>query len=411
MSNKVRRRLSSKQALDLGLEVKTIIDPQGRNPRYTITSEQANTVDEVKVELEKPKFETFSPDPEKPIPVMAAWQDNKLLDFGDYCKKHGINENAVAGYSIVSRGGYPAYSIRLNSSSGEISSGSTDTEDLARVKSELKKSLRKRKPFITIPMNHKREVTLVVSDLHLGAYISEGILNPEFSFDTVTDQFKEITDRVNSMGCAKVNVIILGDLIESFTGLSHINTWKGLGKGMHGANIIKLATELISDGLLKCIANLGDVKVVGGNHGRLTSNNKEDVESGAEDLICWGLKTMGFDVEFSPLVITYEVGNICYVLTHGHHGLSKKPPEYVLYNYGKQGKFNILLEGHLHSRIQKATKIDLVSADSASYRKMVVPSLFTGNTYSEQLGFSTTAGYLIIEESKSGKVDVHDYSL
>lgn len=411
MKNKVRRRLTDKQAISLGLAVKAIADPQGRNPRYTITAEQATTIDKVKVELELPKFETFSPDPEKSVPVMAAWQDNKLMEFGDYCKKHNINEHAVAGYSIVSRGGYPAYSIRLNSSSEEISSGSTDIEDLARVKAELKKSLRKRKPFIAIPMKHKREVTLVVSDLHLGAYISEGVLNPEFSFDTVTDQFKEITDKVNSMGCAKVNVVILGDLIESFTGLSHINTWKGLGKGMHGAGIIKLATELISDGLLKCIANIGEIKIVGGNHDRLTSNNKEDVDAGAADLIAWALGHIGFDVDFSSTVLTFETGNLCYVLTHGHLGMSKKPVEYMMFNYGKQDKFNVLLEGHLHSRIQKAAKVDIVSGDSVNYRKMVVPSLFTGNTYSEQLGFSTTAGYLVIEESKSGKVDVYDYSL
>jgi predicted phosphodiesterase len=168
---------------------------------------------------------------------------------------------------------------------------------------------------------------------------------------------------------------------------------------------------MIAEGLLSKIYNLGTVAVVAGNHDRLSSNNKEDQDGGAADLICWSLGKMGYDIQFNSIVETFEAGNINFILNHGHHGLSKRPVEYVAYHYGKQGKFNLILEGHLHSRIQKVARVDTVSGDSISVRKIVVPSLFTGNSYSEQLGFSTTAGFLIVEDNGFGKPNVYDYSL
>lgn len=37
------------------------------------------------------------------------------------------------------------------------------------------------------------------------------------------------------MNYSEVNILFLGDMIESFTGLNHKNSWKGLQKGMIGA--------------------------------------------------------------------------------------------------------------------------------------------------------------------------------
>ena len=41
-----------------------------------------------------------------------------------------------------------------------------------------------------------------------------------------------------------VHVHLLGDLIESFTGLNHKNSWKGLDKGMFGVSAVKLFVKL-----------------------------------------------------------------------------------------------------------------------------------------------------------------------
>jgi hypothetical protein len=84
--------------------------------------------------------------------------------------------------------------------------------------------------------------------------------------------------------------------------------------------------------------------------------------------------------------------------------------------YGEQGKFNFVMEGHLHSRIQKLNaktvqNFKIIDDDNKDCRRQVCPSLFTGNTYSEQGGWSTTPGFLITESNGSGKPIVHDYSL
>ena len=75
--------------------------------------------------------------------------------------------------------------------------------------------------------------------------------------------------------------------------------------------------------------------------------------------------------------------------------------------------FNVILEGHLHTRIQKhsVTNLDKVSYDSITHRKVVCPSLFTGNSYSEELGYTTNAGYMIFENNGHGKPNMFDFSL
>jgi len=57
----------------------------------------------------------------------------------------------------------------------------------------------------------------------------------------------------------------------------------------------------------------------------------------------------------------------------------------------------------LHSRI--------ISTDSRKIRHIWCPSLFTGNEYSKQLGFSSTAGYLQIENNGKGFPNVTDITL
>ena len=65
--------------------------------------------------------------------------------------------------------------------------------------------------------------------------------------------------------------------------------------------------------------------------------------------------------------------------------------------------FTILLTAHLHSR--------MVKLDSHNKRHLVVPSLFTGNAYSENLGFTSTAGFLQISNDGHGFPRVIDETL
>lgn len=243
-------------------------------------------------------------------------------------------------------------------------------------------------------------------------------INPAFNITILCEMLSYAADKVNSFNYKKVHIHALGDLIESFTGLNHKNSWKGLGKGMFGVSAVKLFVELFIKHFLSKVNNLGRIKIVAGNHDRVTSDSNEDTDGGAAELIAWGLKLLGYDLEFSASIITHKVQGVNYILNHGHLYLTKKmSTQEICWNYGEKGVYNFITEGHLHSRIRKlnakqVANFGLISDDNKDCRRQVCPSLFTGNSYSEYGGWSTCAGFLISETNRNGKkVDVYDIAI
>lgn len=331
--------------------------------------------------------------------------------FVDYCKKYGLDISKVKSYKFVNHQGQAAFNIVFN-------------EDVYldfnvdEIKEELKSYISN-----TLIYDPKKAAyddsdvgVVTITDLHFGAYIDNMLRSNDFSISILSDMLSNISGIVNSIGYSKVHVHILGDIIESFTGLNHQNTWKGLDKGMVGSEVVKLATTVLHSNLLSKIGNLGKVKVVGSNHDRVTSNNDEDVKGEAADIISWGLSLLGYDIEFNPLVLSHKVDGINYILNHGHHGITKQTAEEICWKYGDQNCFNFITEGHLHTRIQKLTakskeKFKLIKEDTLDLRRQVCPSLFTGNFYSESNGWETNPGFIISEDNGKGKPNVFDYSL
>jgi 3',5'-cyclic AMP phosphodiesterase CpdA len=271
--------------------------------------------------------------------------------------------------------------------------------------------------YLPATKNTKTKIGVVkIADLHLGAYVDNLIRTKNFSIDILVNKLLDAVEDINERNYSEVHIHILGDLIESFTGLSHKNTWKGLDKAMVGAEAVKLVVKILHDNFLSKIINLGEVKVVAGNHDRVTSDNKEDVQGGAASLVCWGLELLGYSVEFNPLVITHTVGNICHILTHGHHSLSKKSTKQLCWDYGEQGKYNLICEGHLHSIIQKLNinqrdSYQTIKDDAVDHRRMNCPSFFTGNFFSESLGYTSESGFVITEDNGKGIPNVFYYAV
>jgi hypothetical protein len=263
--------------------------------------------------------------------------------------------------------------------------------------------------------NVNRIGVCTIADVHFGAMVHKGKINPAYSPEIVCRYFEQAAERVNRLGFDVVHVHLLGDLIESFTGLMHLNQWKELD--IWGVKAVKMFVETIKRHFLDLVPNICSIKIVGGNHDRVTSNKVEDTGAGVADLVAWGLELIGYDVEFSPDVLTHTVEDITYILNHGHHYLTKKlTTKEICWTYGVKGNFNFVCEGHLHSRIEKMTanrvqRIDRVQDDSNDSRRMVFPSFFTGNTYSENLGYSTTPGFVVTESNGNKKPIVYDFPL
>lgn len=340
----------------------------------------------------------------------AIASDGSLLNIEQYCLHYGLDVNKIRSYKLISHSGIPFYNVVFYEEYVEPVVTEKELKEL------ILEGIENIKYTPEYKQNDNKVGIVKIADLHLGSYVDNLIRTKDFSIDILANKLSEAVKDINDRNYFLVHVHVLGDLIESFTGLSHKNTWKGLDKAMVGAEAVKLVVKILHDNFLSKIVNLGEVKVVAGNHDRVTSDNKEDVQGGAASLVCWGLELMGYSVEFNPLVITHTVGNICHILTHGHHSLSKKSTKQICWDYGVQNKYNLICEGHLHSIIQKLNinqreSYQTIKDDAVDHRRMNCPSFFTGNFFSESLGYTSESGFVITEDNGRGIPNVFYYAV
>ncbi len=347
----------------------------------------------------------------KSVGFTAIGDDGGLMNIEQYCSHYGLNVNTIRSYKLISHSSIPFYNIVFQDEDKNVPL--VTEEELKKLISDGLEQI-KYTPSV-VPTKTKIGV-VKIADLHLGAYVDNLIRTKNFSIDILANKLTDAVNEINQRNYSIVHIHILGDLIESFTGLNHKNTWKGLDKAMVGAEAIKCVTKILHDNFLSKINNLGEVKVVAGNHDRVTSDNKEDVQGGAANLVCWALELLGYSIEFNSLVISHTVDNICHILTHGHHSLSKKSTKQICWDYGVQGKYNLICEGHLHSIIQKLSVnqrdgFKTITDDAVDHRRMNVPSFFTGNFFSESLGYTSESGFVITEDNGKGVPNVFYYAV
>lgn len=393
---KKRLRLSAEEIKLLGLK-------QKRDNRYFLDVEQLHRLQDfreksdntVTNQYERKEVATFAN-------CSAVDSDGSIMSIDRYCEVYGLDRSQIRSYKLVTHTGTPFYNI---------ASGNVEEEECELTLEEIKAYIADDLANITyrplVAKKDKRPIVVHLADLHFGAYIDGLKRTKPFSINILANLLQEVADLTNAEESNEVHVHILGDLIESFTGLNHKNSWKGLQKGMIGAEAVKLCARVLHDNLLSRITNLATVKIIAGNHDRVTSDKEEDTDGGAADLIAWGLQLMGYDVEFDPFVLTHQVDGINYIMLHGHEGISKKSTKEICWDYGVQGMFNFITEGHLHSIIEKLSvsqrkNFNVIKDDAVDHRRMHVASLFTGNSYSERLGYTSNSGFMITRNNGKG---------
>ena len=252
----------------------------------------------------------------------------------------------------------------------------------------------------------------VLSDFHIGARVEDMLQTDDFSYEVVVDRLNQAAEQINRMGYKSTTVAMLGDFIETFTGLNHMNSWQQLEYGGYGSNVVIIAYQILRD-FLSQVNNLDAVTIVSGNHDRTTVKADVDSHGGVAQLLAYMLEQSGFNVTFEHSIVSQDIDGIQYLFTHNHLGLSKNDMVQTFWEYGKQGKYNILLGGHFHSRRGKSQykKIDNIHWDQANYRSISVAPIFTGNWYSESNGWSSTSGITIIENNGDNRPNVFDFTL
>ena len=252
----------------------------------------------------------------------------------------------------------------------------------------------------------------VLSDFHIGAKVQDMMQTDDFSYDVVVDRLKQAATHINRLNYQKVEVAMLGDFIETFTGLNHMNSWQQLEYGGYGANVTIIAYNILRDFLAQ-IDNLATVHIVSGNHDRTTIKADIDSHGGVAQILAYMLEQTGLNIEFNHALLSKDIDGVQYIFTHNHLGLSKNDMVQTFWEYGVQGKYNVMLGGHWHSRRGKTQykKIDDIHWDQANYRAISVAPIFTGNWYSESNGWSSTSGITILENNGDGRPNVFDFTL
>lgn len=276
---------------------------------------------------------------------------------------------------------------------------------------------------IDVPKNPnpiEQPIYVNIADLHIGAKVDRMKGTLEYSSKIVEERLQAVAYHINSLKSSEVTINFLGDLIESFTGLNHKNTFHNLEYGKLYNNVVIHAFEMLRE-FVSNVNNVVRVTFVSGNHDRVTSSSDEDVYGNVVNMIAYMFqmhhKGSGIQVLYEPFVNMYEANGHRLIYTHGHlresyakkAKLSSKPkfsyttmtPHKFLLKYGSSNLFNVVTQGHLHKR-------DVVM-DESQHRWLICPSIFTGNTYSENEGYTTCAGFTIYKLVP--KLQVIDISL
>jgi len=333
--------------------------------------------------------------------------DQTLMTFHDHCRAEGIEPSNTTGGWIKTKN----LSVRIKEEEVDASKELTDL--LLVAKERLVDAFWETTPSKPQPTDGERVGVVHLADLHIGAYVTNLVKTPDYNLDILKEKLLRAATAVNGMRFDDVHVKLYGDLIESFSGVNHKNTWKELEQGIYGVEAVKIVVDVIDNFFLKHINNVVRITMIGGNHDRVTQNNVEDSKGGVSDLVAFCLRLIGYDVEFNPLVISEEIDGIQYIMLHGDKGISKRPTKEIIWDYGKQGIFNYVLEGHLHSRIQRLTtkaadSFRVITDDSIDCRRQVLPSIFTGNSYSDDNNWFSTSGIVITQNNGYGVPTVVD---
>lgn len=250
----------------------------------------------------------------------------------------------------------------------------------------------------------RRWLVVTLADLHIGARVEGLRLTPEYNSDQARHLLDLAARRINAMRPTDVSLLFLGDLIESFTGMNHPNSWQSVEYGMIGARVIKEAISLIEEFIAK-VDNVREILGVAGNHDRITASNKEDRRGQVAEIIFYMLQRLygaEIQIEYSDLVLSRQIDGIQYVIAHNDKKVLREGKQIVI-DYGDSKLFNVIIGAHVHNR--------KVLEDERSYRWVIAPALFTGNRHSEENAWFARPGILVFENDGSGKPTMTDYTL
>lgn len=240
-------------------------------------------------------------------------------------------------------------------------------------------------------------------DLHaLGKSKGMKLFTEDWNTGVLIEKLHNMADVLNSYKAEKTTVLILGDLVESISGLSHLDSWKGLEAGGWGANAIIQTYELIVEHLLNRVNNLSKIVMTGGNHDRLQASHSNG-DRGVTDIIAYMLTNLyakeGIPVQYDENMVAFEEEGFNIVGVHGDKGMHKRELAYLTLKFAPNPKkFTFVLSAHLHSFFCQRND------DQEFARRITIPSIVTANGYSDvEVGRGAQSGFAVLYTNVVGK--------
>jgi len=234
--------------------------------------------------------------------------------------------------------------------------------------------------------DNTEEMVVVIGDLHLG------LETEDVDIHVVQERLNKILFVLSANNFSSLKIVILGDIIESFTGMTKGDTWQNLSIVGYGAEIIITASDMLASFVATAnqFADKVEVFAIPGNHDRMT-NNKDEDPIGQIGMLIYRLAeraTPSVDWRIEPICQSFVHGDSEMIIMHGDKPMTKLSGAEVSMKYGKTDLFKVILRGHYHHR--------QILEDTTNYRYITIPSIVGETPFSKRLGLASKPGCLFI---------------
>jgi UDP-2,3-diacylglucosamine pyrophosphatase LpxH len=248
----------------------------------------------------------------------------------------------------------------------------------------------------TSTVKKQKPLYVAISDIHFGKKDS-GVKGSITNAEILRDRIMKIADYINQLECSRVEIFIVGDLLESpMPSGMHAEQQKRMDL-LSGEQIV-YAQEVLTQMMLRVreVHTHVNVRIIGGNHDRFGIDRSDDIVRTGAFIVASMLATRMNDLH-TGVNVTYAKGGIIrhydeeydinVIAFHGDNNVYKRKPLELHNMYAENCNANsIIMTGHFHNfsvnethRVCRVTLGAICSNDSYEYTQVGVaniPSFF-----------------------------------
>lgn len=304
---KIRKRLTPKEALELGLEVKPT-DKGRTTARYTIKESQ--------YKLLKGTDSVVKPIKETPFDLSAWTKEGKIMNIDEFCLVHNLNRGDISNWRLCTHTKVPTYNITFKENK-EIDDNSFSPDFIEELVKKHINPIKLREPI-------KRHFTstfdrLIFTDVHIGMTTNKdgyALYGSKWDEEELMNRLSVlVSETIVNKSSTELYIDDLGDYLDGWDAQT---TRKGhqLPQNMDNQKAFDVAVNF----KVKLIDNLVNY------YDKITMNNIcEDNHAGSFGYVVNSAVKSILELKYTNVKIVnhrkfinhYFVGQHCFVISHG----------------------------------------------------------------------------------------------